>query len=117
MRLDEALTNYKEALNIFRKLKDPTNIGQIMGIIGNVQICLGHLKEAIDICEEALAIFRDLMDNQNEGRTLYSLGVVHYLKGEREKAVSLWLEALTKLIPLSSEFHDVLYRLISRNSL
>ena len=91
---EKALTFHKQALMIFRELKDRQGEGISLINIGNVYWRWGQYEEALVFYKQALAIFRKLEDRQGEGTTLNNIGIVYWRWGQYKEALASYKQAL-----------------------
>ena len=82
-RLTEAKLQYCEALNLFARLGDRSNIARTLGNLGLISKEEGDMKAAIGYQEQALAGYRELQDSHGEATTLVNLAQLHKVQGER----------------------------------
>ena len=90
----KALSNYEEALPLFRQVGDKAGEATTLNNIGKVYSDLGDKAKALSYYEEALPLFRQVGDKAGEATTLNNIGKVYSDLGDKAKALSNYEEAL-----------------------
>lgn len=86
-RFDEALINFREALHLFKKIKDRQSIGRIHYRIGFCQENMQKYNDAYNSYREAKRVFKK-MENMNDYSTVSNQhGKALYFNGKPEEAV------------------------------
>jgi tetratricopeptide (TPR) repeat protein/DNA-binding XRE family transcriptional regulator/DNA polymerase III delta prime subunit len=93
-RFDEALTELREALRIFREIKDKHGEGYTLVKLGDTFARMHLPQDALANFEEALITRREIGDRWGEAETLHSRGRVLLATGEPEAAREAWRHAL-----------------------
>jgi tetratricopeptide (TPR) repeat protein len=93
-KLDDALRNYSQALEIRRKIGDQRGIAGSLGQIAQVQTDMGNAKAAVASYEEAIKVNRAIGDKTGLTQNLASVGSFYLDRGENDKALSYINEAL-----------------------
>jgi CHAT domain-containing protein/Flp pilus assembly protein TadD len=98
----EALTNYNQALALFREAKEPRGEAQTLNYIGLAQWALGDYPAAGDSLNQALRLRREVKDKPGEAATLNNLGLVYDATGEKEQARQIYQQAATLFREISN---------------
>ena len=94
-RLDEAIRNYQESLDISRRLGNSRGVAKSLGEIAQVQERQGKLKEAEQSYEAALKLQREIGDKSGLSTTLINLaGLTNETLGRPDDALPFLREAL-----------------------
>ncbi|MEK6755489.1 MAG: tetratricopeptide repeat protein [Bacteroidota bacterium] len=93
-KLRDALSDYGNALAIFREQSDRTSEGYTLSNLGYVLRAQGKHEEAIKAIAEARSIFQDTVDRSGESRTLNNLGVTYWEQGKWQEAVDCYQQDL-----------------------
>jgi tetratricopeptide (TPR) repeat protein len=89
-----ALQSWRQALQIYREIKDRLGEGQSLGNLGNAYLNLGEYPKAIEYEQQWLAIAREIKDRQSEGKALGNLGNAYLNLGEYPKAIEYQQQVL-----------------------
>lgn len=98
----QAMSYFREALDIYREVDDSHSTGFILLLSGWTLMRTGNLQEAQVCLEEALALSRGSENQRNLAFSLSSLGEIAIRRGHYERAESLLQQGLT----LSYEIGD-----------
>jgi tetratricopeptide (TPR) repeat protein/predicted Ser/Thr protein kinase len=93
-KLDEALRNYQQALDIKRRLGDKGGVAQTLTLMAETEQPAGKLEAALKDFQEALRLRRELGDKLNVARILQDLGNFYENIGKYDEALSVSKEAL-----------------------
>ena len=93
-KLDEALRNYQQALDIKRRLDDKGGIAQTLTLMAETEQPAGKLDKALSDFQEALRLRRELGDKLNVARILQDLGNYYENIGKYDEALAVSKEAL-----------------------
>ncbi len=93
-RRDEAITNYDEALAIYRQVGDRLGEANTLKAQGDVLQFLDRRDEAIENYAQALAIYRQVGARLGEANTLQAQGDVLQFLDRRVEAITNYDEAL-----------------------
>jgi DNA-binding SARP family transcriptional activator/Tfp pilus assembly protein PilF len=85
-RFQQAETNLRQALGLYRQTSDPTGQARVLGNLGIVSYQQGRYQEASDRNEQALAQYRQAGDRFGEARTLNNLGQLDLRMGRFDRA-------------------------------
>ena len=85
-RFEQAETNLRQALGLYRQTSDPTGQARVLGNLGIVSYQQGRYREASDCNEQALAQYRQGGDRFGEARTLNNLGQLDLRMGRYDRA-------------------------------
>jgi tetratricopeptide (TPR) repeat protein len=85
-RFQQAETNLRQALRLYRHTSDPTGQARVLGNLGIVSYQQGRYQEASDRNEQALAHYRQAGDRFGEARTLNNLGQLDLRMGRFDRA-------------------------------
>jgi DNA-binding SARP family transcriptional activator/Flp pilus assembly protein TadD len=85
-RFQQAETNLRQALGLYRQTSDPTGQARVLGNLGIVSYQRGRYQEASDRNEQALAQYRQAGDRFGEARTLNNLGQLDLRMGRLDRA-------------------------------
>ena len=92
----EALDNYKNALEIFEKIDYKEGVGGVINNMGNLYYQLGNLDEAMKMWEKSLKISEELKYEVGIADNLVNLAHLHYSRGDFDQALGL-LEKARKI--------------------
>jgi len=101
-KLDDAMRNYQESLDLKRRLDDKGGIAETLNWMAEAQQFAGKSEEALKSYEEALRLRRLVGDRVGLGGNLLDLGNFYESIGQYDKALSSAKEAL----PLLREIGD-----------
>jgi CHAT domain-containing protein len=87
-QFEAALQSWKQALVIYRQIKDRWGEGSALGNLGVAYHFLGNYVKAIAYHEQRLAIAREIQDRQGEGNALGNLGNTYHSLGNYAKAIA-----------------------------
>lgn len=88
------MKHYRQALRIYRELRDTAGEGITLGRLGIAHRLLGQAQPAIEHLEQALAIARQVGDTRSEGINLANLGIAYRLLGDVDAAIDHLQRAL-----------------------
>ena len=91
---DDALQNYKQALEIRRSLGQKKGIADGLNMIAGTYDGLGKSDLALKNYNSALQIYREIGDQQDIGNVLGNLGQYYDDRGKYDEALKLFKEAL-----------------------
>jgi serine/threonine protein kinase/tetratricopeptide (TPR) repeat protein len=92
---DDALNNFRQSLEIRRRLGDKGGIAATLTSIARVQAeLIGKTDNALKSYQEALQLHREIGDKRGIGDTLLSLGVLFERRGQYEQALKDYKDAL-----------------------
>ncbi len=91
---DDALQNYKQALEIRRSLGQKKGIADGLNMIAETYDGLGKSDLALKNYNDALQIYREIGDQQDIGAVLGNLGQYDDDRGKYDEALKLFKEAL-----------------------
>jgi tetratricopeptide (TPR) repeat protein/predicted Ser/Thr protein kinase len=91
---DDALQNYKQALEIRRSLGLKKGVGDGLNMIANTYDGLGKSDLALKNYNDALKIYREIGDQQDIGNVLSNLAQYSRDRGKYDDALKLFKEAL-----------------------
>jgi len=91
---DDALQNYKQALEIRRSLGDKKGIADGLNMIAETYDGLGKSDLALKNYNDALQTFREIGDQADIGAVLDNLGQYNDDRGKYDEALKLFKEAL-----------------------
>ncbi len=87
-QFEAALQSYKQALTIYRSIKDRLGEGNSLGNLGKTYESLGKYDEAIASHSQSLAIAQEIGDRKGEAESQINLGVVYRARGNYAKAIA-----------------------------
>ncbi|BAY16143.1 TPR repeat-containing protein [Anabaenopsis circularis NIES-21] len=93
-QIEAALKSWKQALVIYREIKDLKGEGKALGNLGVAYQTLGDYVKAIEYQQQHLVIAREIKDSKGEGQSLGNLGNVYYSLGEYAKAIDYQQQSL-----------------------
>lgn len=99
---DSALTNYEEALGLFRDNKNNAGVADVLDNLGMTYAFVGNPRQAIEYFQEALKLREDDRRPRPLGITRSNLGFAYTLRGNYDAAKIQLLLAL----PLTVDTHD-----------
>jgi tetratricopeptide (TPR) repeat protein len=92
---EDALNNFRQSLEIRRRLGDKGGIAAALTSIARVQAeLMGKTDNALKSYQEALRLHREIGDKRGIGDTLLSLGVLFERRGQYEQALKDYKDAL-----------------------
>src|SRR6202171_456710 len=91
---DDALQNYKQALEIRRRLGQKKGIADGLSMMAQTYDGLGKSDLALKNYNDALQIYREIGDQQDTGDVLLDLGHFHNDRGRYDEALKLFKESL-----------------------
>ncbi|XP_068698157.1 tetratricopeptide repeat protein 28-like [Montipora foliosa] len=83
----QAITNYTEALAIFKEVGFRAGEGAAYGNLGNAYDSLGNFKQAIEYHHQQLSIAKEVGDRAGEGRAYCNLGNAYQSLGNFKQAI------------------------------
>ena len=89
-----AFQSWRQALKLYREIKDRLGEGQSIGNLGIAYDSLGNYPKAIDFHEQRLVIARELKDQLGEGKALGNLGSAYRALGNYPKAIDFHEQSL-----------------------
>lgn len=92
---EEAIKNYKEALDMVRKVGNQKFEAAWLGNLGNVYMRLKNYHEAAKYFEQAIRVSREIDDKHSEGRHYGLLGAAYSGLGNQNNAVRYLEKALS----------------------
>jgi CHAT domain-containing protein/Flp pilus assembly protein TadD len=101
-QFEAALQSFRQALTIYREIKNRQGEGWALGNLGIAYLNLGEYAQAIDYLKQSLAITREIHDRQNEGKALGLLGIAYLNLGEYAQAIEYEQQSLA----ITREIHD-----------
>lgn len=93
-KLEEALAQYRQSLEIKRKLGQKGGIAASLTEIAQIQGHLGKPEEAIKSFDEALRLRREIGDKRGIGNTLIDYGSLLVDRGNYDQALNFYRESL-----------------------
>ncbi len=99
----EAESYFKKAIAGFEQLKEPADVGQVLGSYANYLLDAGRRSEAIATYTQALALLRAAADNSSIAATLAGLASAYQQNGQPALAATHAREALA----LARRIHDL----------
>jgi eukaryotic-like serine/threonine-protein kinase len=100
---DDALQNYKQALEIRRRLGQKKGIADGLSMIAQTYDGLGKSDLALKNYNDALQTYREIGDQQDTGSVLLDLGQFYSDRGKYDEALKLLKESL----PIQRDLHDL----------
>ena len=91
---DDALQNYRQSLDIKRRLGEKTGIANSLEQIAQVQASQGKPDEALKNFNEAMRVRREIGDKAGLGNVLIDLGDFYNGRGQYDQALPLFKESL-----------------------
>ena len=102
LRFDNTIDYFKQALAIFRELKDRQSVALALRNLGDTYMSFTRLDKAVESYEQALPIYREIKDRQGEAMVLGPLANIYNLLGRPEKSIEYFELAL----PINHEFKN-----------
>ncbi|MFG2357025.1 ATP-binding protein [Streptomyces sp. NPDC048521] len=93
-RFSEALEHGRNALMIYRGLRQPDKIGRALGFVGWSLAALGEYRESIATCEEALPILQEAGERRLEADLWSTIGYAWHGLGDLDAAVAAYEKSL-----------------------
>lgn len=93
-KLDDALRNYQQALEIRKKVGDQSGLASTLGQIAQVQDMQGNFNAALASYKEAIDVDRKIGDKTGLARTLTNLGTLYHDHGKYNESLNFTGEAL-----------------------
>src|SRR5579864_1227217 len=100
---DDALQNYKQALEIRHRLGQKKGIADGLSMIAETYDGLGKSDLALKNYNDALQTYREIGDQQDTGSLLLDLGQFYSDRGKYDEALKLLKESL----PIQRDLHDL----------
>jgi serine/threonine protein kinase len=100
---DDALQNYKQALEIRRRLGQKKGIADGLSMIAQTYDGLGKSDLALKNYNDALQTYREIGDQQDTGGLLLDLGQFYSDRGKYDEALKL----LKQSLPIQRDLHDL----------
>jgi len=107
-KLNEALRNFNDALEINRKLGQKRGIAASLSMIAQVDESLGKIDDAPKSYNEALQIRRDIGARKEVGDTLINIASLYFDRGQYDKALPLFKEALQIQVDAGDEGYQAM---------
>ncbi len=102
-KIDDAIINYKQAIDYYKKVKDEENAVSLLRSLGICYERQGNLDEVIKYAEEALQISENQSDTKVKANALKRMAEVYgNMKNDREKG----LEYINQAITIYEELED-----------
>jgi CHAT domain-containing protein/tetratricopeptide (TPR) repeat protein len=89
-----AIQSYKQALAIYRAIRDRLGESAALGYLGLTYEDLGDYAQSIHYAQQALAISREIKNHLNEGTALAHLGSTYRKLGNYAKAIEYGQQSL-----------------------
>lgn len=89
-----ALTNFQQALKLYRQGGDRLGEANTLSGVGDVQYNLEKYGEALESYSQALAVYRQLGDRRGEATTLNNIGAVYENQKNYPQALKFYEQAL-----------------------
>ncbi|RPI66055.1 MAG: tetratricopeptide repeat protein, partial [Ignavibacteriae bacterium] len=93
-QLDEALTQYHKALELYSTAQHDAGIAHAFGNIGTLYGTMGDLPKAMEAGLKALDTFIALHDTYSIARTRTNLGYAYFRMGDLASALEMYVKAL-----------------------
>jgi len=93
-QMDEALSCFQQALDIYRKVGDRKGEGHILGSLGALHKSQGRMDEVLDCYRQALDIHREVGNHKGEGSTLGNIAIFYQSQGQKDEALKHYIQAL-----------------------
>jgi len=97
----EAQTNYKEALDLFRKQGNSRGEVEVLDNLGLLHVFLGDVPRALEYFQSALILREQIKEPKGKGVTLSNIGLAHMLMQPEEA-----LQQLELALSLSQSVRD-----------
>nr|WP_199302475.1 CHAT domain-containing tetratricopeptide repeat protein [Coleofasciculus sp. FACHB-129] len=94
-QFEAALQSWKQALSLYREIKDRLGEGQSLSNLANAYPSVGNYAKAIDYHQQSLAIAREIKHRSGEGAALGNLGNAYHSLGDYAKAIDYHQQRLT----------------------
>ncbi len=107
-RLEDALSNYQQSLEIKKKIGNKRGIAVSLNEIAQVQSRLGRGAAAQEAYQEALKVRREIGEKKGIGDTLIDLGQFYEDRGDHEQALRSYKESLQIQRDLGNEAYQAL---------
>ena len=109
----EAMTLYKESLEVFKELGDLSNVAIVNCAIASINTQQGRHNEALVLYKESLNTFEKNGDRRNATASKASIADIHIFEGRYDEALALYKESLN----VSEEIGDRANAAISMGSI
>ncbi len=93
-KLDDALRNYQQALEIRKKVGDQNGVANTLGQIAQVQDVQGDFNAALASYKEAIDVDRKIGDKTGLALNLMNLGTLYHDHGKYNEALNFTSQAL-----------------------
>jgi predicted ATPase/transcriptional regulator with XRE-family HTH domain len=90
-----ARTLLETSLLLFRELEHPSEVAEVLNMLGDTALCQGDERQAIDFFDQSLALSREIGHDRNAASTLWNLAQLARAQHEYARASMLCDEALT----------------------
>jgi CHAT domain-containing protein len=91
---EEALTNYQQALTLFRQAGERNGEALVLNDMGPAYAALGQKQKALQVYNQAIAIWRETGNRQGEALTLNDIGRLYRDLGQQQTAMDFYNQAL-----------------------
>lgn len=98
-----ALEKFKQALELYERASDHSNMALTLNNIGEVYRHLGQYNQALNFYQKALLIRQEIRDRQGEGRTLNSIGLLYQSQSQYPQALEFYQQALSIIQALNDK--------------
>jgi len=105
---DDAMGNYRQALEIKRTLKQKAGEALVLGNMARVEASLGQPDGAYKSYKEATKLQREIADKKGLGVTLINLGQLYTERSRYDEALSAFKEALEIQRSIGDEYRQAL---------
>jgi len=105
---DDAMGNYRQALEIKRTLKLKAGEALVLGNIARIQASLGKPNDAYKSYNEAEKLQREIQDKKGLGVTLINLGELYRERSKYEEALKAYKESLQIHREIGDEYRQAL---------
>ena len=93
-QFEAAVQSWRQAVKLYREIKDRRGEGQALGNLGLAYDNLGNYPKAIEVHEQSLAIAREIKNRSMEGSILGNLGNAYQSLGNYAKAIEFYEQSL-----------------------
>lgn len=99
----QSIQNILESIDLFRDLKDTTNLVSASNILGGIYVSTGELQKAGRIYEETLKIAIASKDSVGMASSYEYKGVIRSFKGQYAEAIKYYLKSLAINMKIGNE--------------
>ncbi|MFC1849537.1 tetratricopeptide repeat protein [candidate division CSSED10-310 bacterium] len=93
---DQALTVFRQALNLACETEDQGRVALSKAKIGNTLLQRGNVDDSLSLFKQALEIYTERRDTVGIGKIMLSLGTLYSRQGDMTEAIA-WMKKILKI--------------------